>query len=151
MHADLSHTSSRKQARTYHPVGVRTQVLLRGVLAGEAHDEHLAKYGRLRTEHGSTHSGWHLFAYSGEFLADYLSGKIDVGAPIELHPHNGETVGRLRTDTTHSGTAIDGGLDREGYELLHFLGCHATGFGHDDYGRCVEVREHVDIGLAGGV
>ena len=151
MHADLSHATGGKQSWTYHPVGVRTQVLLRGVLAGEAHDEHLAKYGRLRTEHGSTHSGWHLFAYGCEFLTHYLSGKIDVGAPIELHPHNGETVGRLRTDTTHSGTAIDGGLNRECDELLHFLCRHATGFGHDDYSGGIEVGEHVDIGLAGGV
>ena len=88
MHADLSHASGRKQARTYHPVGISTKVLLRSVLAGEAHNEHFAEYGRLRTEYGSTYTGWHLFAYSGEFLADYLSGKIDVGAPIKFYPYN---------------------------------------------------------------
>ena len=121
------------------------------MLAGEAHNEHFAEYGRLRTEYGSTYTGWHLFAYSGEFLADYLSGKIDVGAPIKLYPYNRETIGRLRTDATYTSTAVDGGLNRECNELLNFLCRHATGFGHDDYGRCVEVREHVDIGLAGGV
>ena len=151
MHADLSHASGRKQARTYHPIGISTKVLLRSVLAGEAHNEHFAEYGRLRTEHRGTHSFGHLFAYSGEFLADYLSGKIYVGAPIKLYPYNGETIGGLRADTTHTGTAIDGGLNRECHKLFHFLSCHATSFGHYDYGRGVEVREHVDIGLAGGV
>ena len=151
MHADLSHASGRKQARTYHPIGISTKVLLRSVLAGEAHNEHFAEYGRLRTEHWGTYSIWHLIAYSSKFLTYYLAIEIYVGAPIKLNPYNGETVGGLRTDATHTGTAIDGGLNRECDELLNFLCRHATGFGHYDYGRGVEVREHVDIGLAGGV
>ena len=151
MHADLSHASGRTQARTYHPIGISTKVLLRSVLAGEAHNEHFAEYGRLRTEHWGTYTGRHLIANSSKFLTYYLAIEIYVGAPIKLYPHYRETIGGLRADTTHTGTAIDGGLNRECDELLHFLSCHATSFGHDDYGRGVEVREHVDIGLAGGV
>ena len=151
MHAHLRHTAGGEQARTYHPVGVRAQVLLRGVLTGEAHDEHLAEYRRLRTEHRSTHSGGHLLAYCGEFLAHYLTCKVDVGAPVELHPHYGEAVGRLRAHAAHTGAAVDGGLYRERHKLLHFLGRHTAGFGHDDHGGGVEVGEHVHIGLTGGV
>ena len=110
MDADLSHATGGEQTRTYHPVGVRTQV----------------------------------FAY-------YLTGKIDVGAPIEFHPYDGEAVGGLRADTTYAGTAVDGGLNGEGDELLHFLCGHAACLGHDDHGGRIEVREDVDIGLAGGI
>ena len=151
VNADLSHATGGEQTRTYHPVGVRTQVLLRGVLAGEAHDEHLAKDGRLRTEHRSAYSCRHLFAHGSKLFAYYLAGKIDVGAPIEFHPYYGEAVGGLRADTTYAGTAVDGGLNGEGDELLHFLCGHAASLGHDDHGGRIEVREHVDIGLAGGI
>ena len=110
-----------------------------------------AKNGRLRSKHRSTYTSWHLVAYGCEFLAYYLPVEIDVGTPIKLYPHYGEAISRLRAHSTHTCTAIYRGLYREGYELLHLLGCHTTGFGHYHYGRRIEVGKHVDIGLAGGV
>ena len=111
----------------------------------------VAKNGRLRTEHRSAYSCRHLFAHGSKLFAYYLTGKIDVGAPIEFHPYDGEAVGGLRADSTYTGTAVDGGLNGEGDELLHFLCCHAASLGHDDHGGRIEVREHVNIGLAGGI
>ena len=42
-------------------------------------------------------------------------------------------------------------LDGEGDQLLHFLGGHAVGFGHDDYRGRRQVGEYVHLRVQGGV
>lgn len=151
MHAHLSHTARGEEPRTYHPIGVGAQVLLRGVVAGETHYEHLAEDRRLRPKHGSANARRHLLTHRGELLAHDLPGQIDIGAPIEFHPHHREAIGRLRPHSAHTGATVHGRLNGEGYELLHLFGRHAPGFGHDDHGGGVEVWEHIYIGLAGRI
>ena len=70
--------------------------------------------------------------------------RYDVRAPVELDPDDGQADRAGRAHAAHAGQAVDGGLDREGDVLLDLVGGEAGRFGHDDDGRRVEFREHID-------
>ena len=53
------------------------------------------RMGGLRAEGGLSCRGGQQFGYRGESFGDYLTGDVDVGIPVELHPYHGEARGGL--------------------------------------------------------
>ena len=150
-HGHLCHAAGREQARTDSPVGQGAEVNHRGGVGGQAHDEHFAQDGRLRAQRGASHVGREGLTDDGELLAHNLAGQVDVHVPVELHPYDGESVGAGRAHAPHARGSVDSCLDGEGDQLLHFLGGHAVGFGHDDHCGSRQVGEYVHLRMQGGV
>ena len=147
----MSHTACREQARTDNPVGYGAQVEHRGAISGKADNEQFAQDRGLRTQRGPTYILWQRFADYGQFLADNLTRQIDIGIPVELHPHHREAHSRGRADAAYTCGAIDCGFDREGHQLFHLFGGHASSFGHHHNGGGIEVGEDIHFGVEGGV
>ncbi len=88
--------------------------------------------------------GGQILADGIEPLGDELAGSHDVHAPIELYVGDGQADGAGGADTAHAGHAVYRTFDGERDVLLHLVGGEAGGFGHDDHGRGVELRENID-------
>ena len=117
---------------------------------GEADYHHLSENGGLRAEGGLSCRGGQQFGYRGESFGDYLTGDVDVGIPVELHPYHGEARGGLRTDAAHVRCAVERSLYRKGHESFHLFGGHSLCLGHDYHGGGVEVGEYVHFHARGG-
>ena len=87
-HGHLCHTACREQARADGPVGQRTQVEHGGGVGRKAHDEQFAQDRGLWSQSGPSYTSGKLFIYGGQFLADNLSGQVDIGVPVKFHPHD---------------------------------------------------------------
>ena len=79
-----------------------------------------------------------------ESLGDDLARPVDVLAPLELDPDDGDARPRHRADPPDAGCAVQSGLDREGHEKLDLLGGEALRFGDDGDGGRREVWEDID-------
>ena len=44
-------------------------------------------------EHGFSHAAGERVGHGGQFFRNNLAVEIDIGAPVEFYPHNGEAVG----------------------------------------------------------
>ena len=146
-HGNLCHTAHGEQAWTDGPVGKRTQVEHRGAVGCQSDNHQLAQDGRLRSECRVAHIVGQLLADDGQLLRHNLASQVDVRSPVKLHPDDREAVGGRRTHATYIGRPVDCGLYGESHELLHFLGCHTVGFGHDHHRGRIEVGEHIHFGV----
>ncbi len=141
----LGDSACGEQSRTEIPVGEGAKVAHGCRVCRKADDEKLAEYRRLRTDHRTVDVVGQCVGHRGQFLGDDLPVAIDVGAPVKFHPYHGKTVGRRRPHAPDAGSAVDGCLYLECDELLHLLGCHAVGFGHDHHRRGVEVGKNIHL------
>ena len=89
--------------------------------------------------------------HGGNLFRHYLAGPIDIGAPIKLHPYDGESRSGRRAHTAHIGGTVHGSLNGERHKSLHLLGRHTLGLGHHRHRRRIEVREHIHIHRRGGI
>jgi hypothetical protein len=85
-----------------------------------------------------------------QLLGHHLSGLEDVGAPVELNPHDGDADGGGGTDASYAGRAVHGGLEWKGDQCFHFLWRHAATFGEDGHRRCGQIRKDIDRHVAHG-
>ena len=79
-----------------------------------------------------------------EFLGHDLPVDVDVGAPVELDPHDREPDRRARAHAHDPGRAVHRGLDGLRDEDLDLLRRQAAGLGHDatlDGQELVHVRD----------
>ena len=79
-----------------------------------------------------------------QLLGDDLPRAEDVGAPVELDPHDGDALRGRRAHAPHAGGAVHRRLDRERDERLDLLRRHAVRLGEHRDRRRGEVGEDVD-------
>jgi hypothetical protein len=77
-------------------------------------------------------------------LGDRLARALDVGAPLELHPHDRGPHGGRRAHAAYVQGPVHGRLDREGDQGLHLLGGHSVALDDDGDRRRGEIGEDVD-------
>jgi hypothetical protein len=148
---DLGHPGNGEEALSQHPVGRRLQ--LHGVvLVGRERDEEDLPHDRGDGgERWSVGAGWQRRSGELELLGHDLPGLVDVGAPVKLHPDDGDPHGGCRTHPAHPRRTVERGLDGEGDLGLGLLRRHAMGFRDDrDRGRG-QIREDVHGHVQGRV
>ncbi len=142
---DLCNTGDRKELVTKVILGIGTQFHGWNAGIGRGHSqEHDLACDAGDGRHLGVRVGRQVLTHGVEPLRNELSGAVDVHAPVKLDIRDGEPDGAGGANTTHTRDPVDGGLDREGHILLHFVGGEPRGFGHDDDGGGVEFGEHID-------
>ena len=146
---DLGDTGYRQQPGAHNPVCVLAHL----------HGADLVRVGWQCDQQDFAHDGrnrshlWHntfrqLLSHQVQALADLLAVAVDVRPPFKFHIDDGQANAGNRTHPGDARHAVHARLDWEGDELLHFLGRHTAGFGHQRHCRLVQVREHVHRHLA---
>ena len=148
---DLRHPRYREDAPANHRVRRGAEFDGCVLLRRERDKQDFAHDGRHGRKHGPVHFRRQFACRDVDLLADDLSGGIDVRAPAEFNPHDGQAHRRRGAHAPHAGRAVDGGFDGEGHLALHLAGHHATRFGDDGHRRRGEIREHIHRHLEGGV
>ena len=144
---NLCHTARSQQSGSHSPVGHRAEVAQRSLVGCHSYEHEFAEYGRLRSHGRLADAFGQLVGDGRQLFGNYLARAVDVHAPVEFHPYDGESRGRRRAHTAHIGRAIDGCLDGEGYESLHFFGGHTARFGHHNHRRGIKVGKHIHVHL----
>ena len=142
--SDLGDAGHGEEPAAHDRVGGGAQFHGCVLVRGEREEEDFAHDGGDGGEDGALHFRRQFAGGDVDLLADNLAGGVDVGAPTELHPDDGEADGGGGADAADAGGAVDGGLDGEGDLALHLGGSHAAGFGDDGDGGGGEVGEDVD-------
>jgi len=137
--------------------------ILRNLAQGKA--GHVRRFGDERDHHDLARDGDN----GGDFRFSLLrqrfthlpqpfehaeAGRVGVGRPVEVHPHEGESAARTRAYLRDALESVHGGLDRHGDALLHFFGrkpARLRLYGdarHLDVGKDVHREALGDIGAA---
>ena len=92
---------------------------------------------------GGAHVGRQRRLRELQLLADDLARLIDVRAPFELDPDDGDADAGGRAHAAHAGRAVQRRLDGKRDLRLDFLRRHAVRFGDDGHGGRGEIGEDV--------
>ena len=81
---------------------------------------------------------------SVSFSVTVCRARVDVLAPVELDPDDGDADGRRRAHAPDAGRAVQRRFDRERHQRLDLERVHARRFGQDGDGGRREIGQHVE-------
>jgi hypothetical protein len=141
---DLRDSRNGEKPFSHHPVCDGTNLHRRVTVTRHTDEQDLSHDRCDGSENGRAHPGGKLRHHELKLFAYDLAGPVDVLTPVELDPHDADSLSRGGANPSHPRRAVDGRLYRKSDEDLDFLRRHAVCLGEHGDGRRGQIGKNVD-------
>ena len=149
--AALGHARHRQQPRLERPIRKGAQLHRRQLVRDQADLEQVHRRGGQRRHARRLDAGGQLARRLRQLFGQHLAGAEHVRAFLEHGGDDRQALDGLGAQRFHVAQAVDRGFDRQRDEQFDLLRRQARALGLDHHLRLDEIREDIQLGVAGDV